>query len=53
MLVFASLSVRDRKRKAGGGGGGGGKEEEMGNCTGGYKGVQAVRPGSVAGKRVV
>ena len=42
VLAFVSSSVRDRKTKRGGNKGGG-------TCTGEYKGVQAVRPESVAG----
>ena len=42
VLAIAGSSVQDRTTKRGGRGGGS-------VCTGGYKGVQAVRPESVAG----
>ena len=41
--TFAGSSVWDRKKKEGGSKGGGTA------CTGGYKGIRAVRPESVAG----
>ena len=41
---------QDKKR---GGGGGGWRLYGGTACTGGYKGAQAVRPGSVAGKGVL
>ena len=43
--TFTSSSARDRKKGEGDEWGGGGGAA----CTGGYKGVQAVRPRSVAG----
>ena len=44
--AFAGSSVRDRKKKGGGEGVRGGGTA----CTGGYKGVRAVRPEWVAGE---